>query len=233
MNTEDWYDNSYRTKGFAAQRLYPNEELLRFMGTNLFHLDADSRLKTKILEVGCGSCSNLWMIAREGFDAYGIDLSAEGIALGTKMLAKWQTRANLKVGSMVQLPYEANTFDAIVDVLSACCLPMAEFEKYLDEVFRCLKPGGMYFSITPSVNSDLWENYYPAERIDQYTLSGILNPTSPLYPQDYPFRVTSVYQSKRSLEQRKFKVSYCETVSRTYRSLSEYFECVVAVGTKP
>jgi len=33
---KDWYDKSYKEHGFKAQRKYPNEELLRFLGVNFF-----------------------------------------------------------------------------------------------------------------------------------------------------------------------------------------------------
>jgi len=105
--TKSWYEKSYGNKGLKAQRLYPNEELLRFMGRNFFGLNRRDRSRVKILEVGSGTCSNLWMIAKEGFDAYGIDLSEKSAALGERMLAHWETRAHLEVGSMTKLPYDS------------------------------------------------------------------------------------------------------------------------------
>jgi len=73
---KNWYDDSYRSGGFSSQRRYPNEELLRFFGRHYFLLPPEQRRKIRILEVGCGSGANLWMIAREGFEAHGIDLSS-------------------------------------------------------------------------------------------------------------------------------------------------------------
>jgi len=82
QETEKWYERSYQSLGLEAQRRYPNEEMLRFLGCNLFKIPYESRKETCVLEVGCGSCSNLWVVAKEGFDAYGIDLSSESIVLG-------------------------------------------------------------------------------------------------------------------------------------------------------
>jgi len=82
QETKQWYECSYKSHGLGAQRRYPNEEMLRFLGRNLFKIPNESRKETRVLEVGCGSCSNLWVVAKEGFDAYGIDFSSESIALG-------------------------------------------------------------------------------------------------------------------------------------------------------
>jgi 2-polyprenyl-3-methyl-5-hydroxy-6-metoxy-1,4-benzoquinol methylase len=85
--TRTFFDKSYRSAGLDAQRRYPNEELLRFFGTYYFGLPPDQRRALRVLEVGCGSGANLWMMAREGFDAHGVDLSQEGLALCEQMLA--------------------------------------------------------------------------------------------------------------------------------------------------
>src|SRR5690349_8683681 len=88
------YESSYQQLGFAAQRMYPNEELLRFFGTYYFGLPLEERRRLVVLEVGCGSGANLWMIAREGFQAHGLDLSPEGLALCGQMLEKWGATAS-------------------------------------------------------------------------------------------------------------------------------------------
>ena len=81
----DFYEKSYKDLGLGAQRRYLNK-LCRFMGRNFFKIPREGREAIKVLETGCGSGANLWMIAREGFDTYGIDLSEEGVALCQKML---------------------------------------------------------------------------------------------------------------------------------------------------
>ena len=108
--TESWYEDSYKHSGFNAQRRYPNEELLRFMGRNFFSVTIAERKKIRILELGCGSCANLWMISKEGYDAHGIDLSEEAIKLGHHMLTSWgdTLSANLTVQSMTKLEFADN-----------------------------------------------------------------------------------------------------------------------------
>ena len=90
-----------------AQRKYPNEELCRFMGRNFFskNLNELERQEIKILETGCGSGANIWMLAREGFATYGIDLSPEAIKLAELMLDSYGVGAKLSVQDMTCLLY--------------------------------------------------------------------------------------------------------------------------------
>ncbi|MBU1055042.1 MAG: class I SAM-dependent methyltransferase [Proteobacteria bacterium] len=228
-----WYEESYSDAGFKAQRLYPNEELCRFLGREYFLKTAKAeRNQVRILELGCGSCSNLWMIAKEGFDAYGIDLSSEGVYLGRKMLECWGVEAQLDLGTMSELPYETNFFDVVVDVFSSYCLCEEELHRCISEISRVLKPGGNFFSYTPGAKSDAFINPFPANKIDDWTLDGIRREDSPYYGNFYPFRFIAPQNYKTLLEKNGFKVSYLETVSRTYNNMQEYFEFVTIVGEK-
>jgi len=227
-----WYECSYKKEGMMAQRLYPNEELLRFFGINYFGKSAKTRKKIKVLELGCGSCANLWMVAREGFDACGIDLSRSGLGLGRKMLEKWGTKAKLTVGSITKLPYAARSFDIVLDVLAAYCLPIEEFKVCLAETARVLKKGGKYFSFTLGTDSDAFTNFKPAKKIDEYTLDGIKRKTSPYFGNNFPIRFISPGQYRKLLTENGFKVVYLETVTRTYRRFREKLQYITIVGEK-
>jgi len=57
---KNWYDKSYSKNRFKTQRLYPNEELCRFMGREYFSLSLDERknlkkalLKEKLILLPC------------------------------------------------------------------------------------------------------------------------------------------------------------------------------------
>lgn len=221
---KNFHDGTYKALGFAAQRNYPNEELLRFLGSYYFSMPLEERRDLRILEVGCGSGANLWMIAREGFEAYGIDLSAEGLDLCRQMLDRWQVSASLKRGDMTATGYPDSHFDAVLDVFSAYCFDERNFSAFLDEVTRILKPSGRFFSYTPSKNNDSFRDPGPSRRIDSSTLDGIHRTTSPFYGQFYPFRFTDPEEYEALLAERGFAVLRNERIGRTYRSREEYFE---------
>ena len=230
--TTDWYEKSYNKQGFGAQRKYPNEELMRFFGRNYFSIPIELRQTIKVLEVGCGSCGNLWVIAKEGFDSFGIDISNESINLGEQMLQKWDTKASLSVASMTDLPYENNYFDVICDVYSSYCLNNQQFNEYLEEVKRTLKPGGKIFSYTPSTKSDAFVNYSPAEKIDSNTLNGIFRESSPYFGNFYPFRFTNPDEIKTQYGNHGIEINYSELINRTYNNQSENFQFITLEGTK-
>src|SRR5271166_3066416 len=141
----EFNDHVYEALGFGAQRRYPNEEFLRFMGSHYFPLPHKVRKGVRILEVGCGSGANLWMVAREGFDAHGLDISNNGLSLCRQMLENWSVTAVLKHGDMTRLDCPDDHFDVVADVFSSYCLVEKDFRRFLYEAGRVLKPGGRLF----------------------------------------------------------------------------------------
>jgi SAM-dependent methyltransferase len=228
---EQWYEESFSQSGFSAQRKYPNEEFCRFMGRNFFPFETAKRQETQILEVGCGSGSNLWMIAAEGFQAYGLDFSASAIKLTGKMLDSYNVSANLSVQDMMNMDFVSGKFDSVVDVFSSCCLDSRGGENFLNEVSRVLKVGGLFFSYFPSKKSEAFTNHAPASLLDECTLDGIRRTSSPYYGNFYPFRFLSLEDYEGILNSAGLGVRYRESVGRTYRNGEEYFEwvCIEAV----
>jgi ubiquinone/menaquinone biosynthesis C-methylase UbiE len=221
-----FYDQAYLAQGFAAQRLYPNEELLRFMGSWYFRTPRPERRNIRVLEIGCGSGANLWMIAREGFEAHGLDISAVSLDLCREMLTHWGTSATLACSSMTEIAYPDATFDAVVDVFSSYCLDEKDFAICLDEVTRVLKPGGRFFTYAPSKGSDAFKDPGPSHMLDASTLDGMHRETAPFYGQAYPFRFIAVDEIERDLARRGMATVRNELIGRTYRGRQEYFEFI-------
>jgi SAM-dependent methyltransferase len=231
--TEAFNDDAYRRYGFGAQRRYPNEELVRFLARHFFPIPPDERRAVPILEVGCGSGANLWMIAREGFAAHGIDISAEGLRLCREMLAGWGAEAELCHSDMAALPFADGTLAAVVDVFSAYCLDEAGMSRFLDEVARVLRPGGRFFTYTPSKLSEAFTNHAPSTLIDGSTLSAIERPTSPFTGNHYPFRFATNAELEAALVSRGFAITMSERVARSYRDGEELFWFAVVAAQKP
>ncbi len=226
QTVKDWYNNNYKTEGFKAQRLFPNEELLRFFGRNLFSIPKEERKKIKILETGCGSCANLWMSAHEGYDTYGLDLSEESLKLGKMRLDYWNTSANLICASMTNIPLENSSMDIVFDIFSSNCLNLEDYQKFLSEVHRILKPNGLFFTYTPTIESDAYKNHAPATLVDKRTLNGIYRNNSPFTNNHYPFRFDDLKELEKMHKDAGFIYKYRETITRTYNDMTENFQHV-------
>ena len=172
------FDQQYRDRGMRSQRTYPNEALIRFLASRYFDRPLGDRAAIRVLEVGCGSGANLWMIAKEGFDTHGIDSSREGIALAEVHLReKWRVSATLVVGSFAALPYADACFDVVVDVVSLQHLNLTDCTVALADITRVLKPDGALFSHRLSYLSVMRES---GRRVDSATLDNISDARMPL-----------------------------------------------------
>ncbi|MFC2027891.1 class I SAM-dependent methyltransferase, partial [Chloroflexota bacterium] len=87
---DDIYQDGYYTH-------YPNESIVRFIFTRLPR-DLAKRRDNKVLDIGCGTGNNTWMIAKEGFDTYGFDGSRVALDLNENRLKEMQLSAHLSQG---------------------------------------------------------------------------------------------------------------------------------------
>lgn len=125
---------------------YPFTEVVSFV-MRRFGGAAD-RSAVRILDLGCGSAHHLMFLAQEGFAYYGIDGSADSIALAARRLAAAGHRTQtLTTGTFDRLPYHDGFFDCVIDRGSLTCNRGAGLPALIAEVHRILKPGGRLFSM--------------------------------------------------------------------------------------
>jgi len=127
---------------------YPGEDFIRFVARNFYN--SPQRSLIKMLEVGCGPGANLWYLAREGFEVYGVDGSATAMQLAQSRLDEecpgWQGR--LITGDVTALPFADEVFDAVVDNECLYCNSYDVAVDIYSEMSRVTKPGGKLFSRT-------------------------------------------------------------------------------------
>jgi ubiquinone/menaquinone biosynthesis C-methylase UbiE len=87
-------------------------------------------------------------LAREGFDAFGIDGSSTAIAQAQERLAQEKLSAHLSVGDIVRLPYADAQFDAVADNACLTHNSLKNMPQILTEIKRVLKPQGLFYSRT-------------------------------------------------------------------------------------
>jgi len=136
-----------RLKGEKTSK-YPYDKVISFVFRYYKKLNTD-KSKINILEVGCGIGNNLYPLAMEGFNVYGIDGSPTAIKKAKDIFKE----LNLKGYFIVQdftntFDFEDNKFDLIIDRGSITCVDYQSAKKCIKEIYRVLKKGG-YFLFNP------------------------------------------------------------------------------------
>lgn len=127
----------------------------------------------KILDLCCGQGTLTARISKDGREVHGLDFSPEMIARARVAAPK----ALIDEGDAQDLPYDDNSFDAVVNNFGMMHIP--DQPKALREVARVLKPGGI-FSMTSWVGpeaSDAFRLIFTAARANMP--EGVTPPPQP------------------------------------------------------
>lgn len=116
-------------------------------------------------------------MAREGFDVYAFDGSASAVKKTERYLAEEGYTAYVTVMDGVELKYENDFFDCVIDNVAIYANLYADICRMYEEVFRVLKKGGKIYTSCFGTNTEgnmtgkyLEEGTY--EDIERGALSG-------------------------------------------------------------
>ena len=93
----------------------------------------------KVLEIGCGTGTNLELFADAGCEVAGVDLSPSMIDLAKKKLAD---RADLRLGDASEMPFADGSFDLVLSFLTLHEMPTDIRSPVLQEMVRVAGPAG-------------------------------------------------------------------------------------------
>jgi len=103
-----------------------------------------------ILDAGCGGGRNIIYFLRNGYEVYGVDKNAGAVAQVRRLASGLNPRIpaeNFLVSDVAEMPFSGASFDAVI---SSAVLHFAtdeqHFDRMLDEMWRVLKPGGLFFA---------------------------------------------------------------------------------------
>lgn len=122
---------------------YPTESVIRFVARNYYKKE---RKNIKILDFGCGQGAHTWYLAREGFDTYAFDGAADAVQKTEQKLKREGLSVNLGVYDALNLPYEDNFFDLVIDVGCICCNKYSDSVRMYQKIYQILRGGGKLLS---------------------------------------------------------------------------------------
>jgi|GEM_PF-283435 len=155
------YTNFYLKSGGPA--VFPNEYVVRIfrgkyprlsLGVTDFH-------GMKICDLGCGDGRNILPLAGLGFESYGMEITAQ---ICNKVQSELEARgvfAMIRPGENSLIPFENDFFDYLLSWNS--CYYMGPLESYCDfdiyvqEFFRVLKPSGKLVLSIPRASNFIFE----------------------------------------------------------------------------
>ena len=97
----------------------------------------------RVLDLGCGAGRHLILLAREGFEVHGVDISERALSIARERLLRLGLEAELKRCSMTSLDYPSEFFDAVVCINVIYHGTRRDVLRALEEIRRVLRRGGL------------------------------------------------------------------------------------------
>ncbi|HEG0497562.1 TPA: class I SAM-dependent methyltransferase [Campylobacter jejuni] len=130
---------------------YPSNDLVSFVFRNF-------KLGDKILDLGCGAGRHVKFLAENGFKAYGVDYSENGIKATQKLLKTYNLQADLKVSSADNIPYEDKSFDGLLCYGVLYYNSKEVIEKAAKEIYRVLKQDSIAYIVVRNMDDYRYKN---------------------------------------------------------------------------
>ncbi|TKX28065.1 class I SAM-dependent methyltransferase [Campylobacter estrildidarum] len=156
MNTQEKWHEMHSQK--RHQPRYPSADLVSFVLKNFKKND-------QILDLGCGGGRHVKFLAENDFLAYGVDYSANGIKATQEILDFHKLKAELKVASVDDIPYENEKFDGVLCYGVLLYNSKEVIEKAVKEIYRVLKKDAIAYVVVRSIKD---YRYLNNEKISKY-----------------------------------------------------------------
>ena len=114
--------------------------------------------KKTFLDLGCGLGRHTILFAKNNFDTYAFDLSAEAIKRTKEWADSFDLKVDYQVGDMLNLPYQDDQFDCILCRNVISHTDTMGMRKIVAEIKRVLKPDGECYLTLGSKSADNFKN---------------------------------------------------------------------------
>lgn len=110
----------------------------------------------RALDLGCGTGTNVIMLAQHGWQVTGVDFVGKAIAIARRKAQQAGVQVDLRVGDVAQSNGIVASFDLILDIGCFQSLTPASKRDYVRNLTHFLAPGGTYlmYAFFKSAESD-------------------------------------------------------------------------------
>ena len=104
----------------------------------------------RLLDAGCGGGRNLIYFLRSGFDVFGVDESNKSITQVRELAATLAPQLppnNFRVEAVEEMSFDDASFDIVISsAVLHFASDEAHWQRMVNEMWRVLKPGGIFFA---------------------------------------------------------------------------------------
>ncbi|OGP90882.1 MAG: hypothetical protein A2157_05405 [Deltaproteobacteria bacterium RBG_16_47_11] len=125
-------------------------------------LEVETMRDKWVLEIGLGSGFTVSRFAEVAKVCVGLDLSRSTLWLNQARNKHFDAGVNLVQASAIHIPMPDNTFDVVVSI--GCLHHIPDIQQAVSEIYRVLKPGGIFKGMVYNRNSCRFRVYIPLVR---------------------------------------------------------------------
>ena len=131
--------------------------LLDYVLETIKKFDLDKSIK--ILELGCGDAELSLALVELGYSVSGVDISPTAIEWAKEKAADRNLKADFYVGDVLNMEFDDNSFDIVVDSHCLHCIIGKDRDFFLKEAKRILKKDGLLIGNTmcDTISDDIKE----------------------------------------------------------------------------
>lgn len=166
QHARERYDKRYK-EGYHKDWESVSTPIKEFVAKHLETLQGQ-----KVLDLGCGQGRNLLYMVEQGVNGYGVDISQEAVKQAQELFSRNQQEGQIVQASFYDLPFQNDSFKAVISSASLHDIPWEGSQKALAEIARVLQPDGkflFYVKSTPrkEAREDGRVHAYSKEQIEQ------------------------------------------------------------------